>query len=76
MAAILHDTATGVMYAKIVAEIPFGDILMANIELVQLVKRGRDAVAAWREENPNQQREKTEGQAHGIIFQKGQPPSG
>ena len=27
---------------------------MANIELVQIVKRGRDAVAAWREENPNQ----------------------
>ena len=28
---------------------------MANMELVQIVKRGRDAVAAWREENPNQQ---------------------
>ncbi len=26
---------------------------MANMELVQIVKRGRDAVAAWREENPN-----------------------
>ena len=26
---------------------------MADIELVQIVKRGRDAVAAWREENPN-----------------------
>lgn len=26
---------------------------MANIELVQIVKRGRDAVASWREENPN-----------------------
>ena len=32
---------------------PFGDLLMANMELVQIVKRGRDAVAAWREENPN-----------------------
>lgn len=30
-----------------------GDFLMANMELVQIVKRGRDAVAAWREENPN-----------------------
>lgn len=28
---------------------------MANMELVQIVKRGRDAVAAWREENPNTQ---------------------
>ena len=27
---------------------------MANMEHVQLVKRGRDAVAKWREENPNQ----------------------
>lgn len=27
---------------------------MANMEHVQLVKRGRDAVARWREENPNQ----------------------
>ena len=27
---------------------------MADIELVQIVKRGRDAVAAWREANPNQ----------------------
>ena len=26
---------------------------MADIELVQIVKRGRDAVTAWREENPN-----------------------
>ena len=26
---------------------------MANMELVQIVKRGRDAVSAWREENPN-----------------------
>ena len=26
---------------------------MANMELVQIVKQGRDAVAAWREENPN-----------------------
>ena len=26
---------------------------MANMELVQIVKRGRDAVAAWREEHPN-----------------------
>ena len=26
---------------------------MADIELVQIVKRGRDAVAAWRAENPN-----------------------
>ena len=26
---------------------------MADIELVQIVKRGRDAVAAWREANPN-----------------------
>ncbi len=26
---------------------------MADIELVQIVKRGRDAVAAWREEHPN-----------------------
>ena len=26
---------------------------MANIELVQIVKQGRDAVAAWREEHPN-----------------------
>ena len=26
---------------------------MADIELVQIVKRGRDAVAAWRTENPN-----------------------
>ena len=28
---------------------------MADIELVQIVKRGRDAVAAWREANPNRQ---------------------
>ena len=27
---------------------------MADIELVQTVKRGRDAVAAWRDEHPNQ----------------------
>ena len=27
---------------------------MANMEHVQLVRRGRDAVARWREENPNQ----------------------
>ena len=27
---------------------------MANMEHVQLVRRGRDAVAQWREENPNQ----------------------
>ena len=27
---------------------------MANMEHVQLVKRGRDVVARWREENPNQ----------------------
>ena len=27
---------------------------MANMEHVQLVRRGRDAVAKWREENPNQ----------------------
>ena len=27
---------------------------MANMEHVQLVKRGRDTVARWREENPNQ----------------------
>ena len=26
---------------------------MADMELVQIVKRGRDAVAAWREEHPN-----------------------
>ena len=26
---------------------------MADIELVQIVKRGRDAVTAWRDENPN-----------------------
>ncbi len=26
---------------------------MANMELVQIVKRGRDAVTAWREEHPN-----------------------
>ena len=27
---------------------------MADIELVQIVKKGRDALAAWREEHPNQ----------------------
>ena len=42
-----------VIYAKIVAKTHFGDFVMANMELVQIVKRGRDAVAAWREENPN-----------------------
>ena len=28
-------------------------MIMADIDLVQIVKRGRDAVSAWRAENPN-----------------------
>ncbi len=34
---------------------------MADIELVQIVKRGRDAVAEWREANPNRLMDLNEG---------------
>ena len=32
----------------------FGDTTMADMELVQTVKQGRDAVAKWREDHPGE----------------------
>ena len=49
-----HLTSAWVGRPSHAIQLLLGVRTMANMEHVQLVRRGRDAVARWREENPNQ----------------------